>query len=165
MDHILNDKKYNNIINNIMNNEEYQKIWERKHHNTTRIKHCLRVSYYSYKVAKILNLDYRETARAGLLHDFYDYQTQTTKEKITDLRKHPQVALKNAEDNFVLSDKEKNIISSHMFPVSKTIPKYMESWVVTTIDKVVAAEEFCYNYGLKLSQSVVLITLILGKTF
>ena len=37
----------------------------------TRFDHSMKVSYYSYKVAKLLHLDYRQTARGGLLHDFF----------------------------------------------------------------------------------------------
>ena len=37
----------------------------------TRYDHSLRVSYYSYVLAKKIGLDYVLVSRAGLLHDFF----------------------------------------------------------------------------------------------
>ena len=75
-----NDQEYLLIIDNIMKNEEFKKMDNIKHHNTTRLDHSLKVSYYSYKIAKSLKLDYKDVARGGLLHDFYT-------EKISDMDK------------------------------------------------------------------------------
>ena len=38
--------------------------------------------------------------------------------------------------------KEKNIIISHMFPLGSIKPEYLESWIVSTIDKIVALDEY-----------------------
>ena len=65
------DQEYLQIIDNIMSNKEFRKIDNIKHHNTTRLDHSLKVSYYSYKIAKTLKLDYKDVAVGGLLHDFY----------------------------------------------------------------------------------------------
>ena len=46
------DQEYLQIIDNIMSNKEFRKIDNIKHHNTTRLDHSLKVSYYSYKIAK-----------------------------------------------------------------------------------------------------------------
>ena len=56
-----------NIVGNILDNEEFNQIKRIEHHGTTRFEHSVRVSYYSYKISKLLHLDYVETARAGLL--------------------------------------------------------------------------------------------------
>ena len=66
MNNTYNDFEYLNIIKSIINNNEYKEIGNCLHHGTSRLKHSLRVSYYSYKVAKLLNLDYKETAIGGL---------------------------------------------------------------------------------------------------
>ena len=43
---------------------------------------------------------------------------------------------------------EKDIIYSHMFPLIPTRPpKYLESWVVSLVDKVVATYEFASSYS------------------
>lgn len=148
------DEEYSLIIDNIMKNNEFQKLSNIKHHNTTRLEHSLKVSYYSYKIAKSLKLDYQEVARGGLLHDFYINEIQKCK-KIKDKillfsTQHPDEAAQNACNNFELSEKEINIIKSHMFPVDYRIPKYAESWIVCLTDKVLSIGEFYRKYSNKL---------------
>ncbi len=141
-----NDKEYMNIVSDIIEHSEFEKTKEIVHHGLNRFDHCLRVSYYSYKVSKLLKLDYKESARAGLLHDFFfvnnnDVDAST---RIDVLINHPKYALNNAKRYFDLSLKEENIISSHMFPVSLKVPRYMESWIVDIVDNVVAIFESFY---------------------
>ena len=143
-----NNIEYTNIINNIINNDEFQKISDCSHHGITRLEHSLRVSYFSYKTSKFLHLNARETARAGLLHDFFVTENMSEKEKIVSCFKHPKKALKNADDIFILSDMERDIIYSHMFPLIITRPpKYLESWLVSVVDKIVAIYEFSSSYS------------------
>ena len=52
------DLDYLNIINDIIKNEKFMKIKECRHHGITRLEHSIRVSYYSYKIAKFLKLNY-----------------------------------------------------------------------------------------------------------
>lgn len=40
-----------------------------------------------------------------------------------------------------ITKKEKNIIMSHMFPLTFHLPKYIESWVITIADKVAVLQE------------------------
>lgn len=150
MKNIYNDNDYLNLINDILYNNEFKKIDSSIHHGLSRLDHSLRVSYYSYKVSKILLLDYKEVARAGLLHDFFVTKELSRKERTISAFVHPQKALANSDKYFNLSEKEKNIIEAHMFPlVPNKIPKYMESWIVSLVDKVVATYEFSYSYGSK----------------
>ena len=112
--------------------------------------HSIDVSYKSYKLAKSIGLDsesLREIARAGLLHDLFFYDTKSKDEKPKKhLSTHSEIALLNAERICNLSDKEKDIILSHMFGVSfKHMPKYKESVIVSMIDKVVSMNEV-YNH-------------------
>ena len=152
---IKKDDNYMNIVGNILDNEEFNQIKRIEHHGTTRFEHSVRVSYYSYKISKLLHLDYVETARAGLLHDFFlnKYNTKNSRKLLVS---HPSIALNNAKKHFVLSDKEKNIIKCHMFPVSISVfPKYRESVVVSLVDKVMwfyekvtgYSKEINYNLG------------------
>jgi uncharacterized protein len=140
------DKEYENIIKDILKNKEVMKLGETKHHDNTRLRHSLRVSFYSYKIAKKLHMNYKAIARAGVLHDFYFEQINDMshfKDKIRMYRKeHTRVALKNSEKYFELSKLEKNIILSHMFPCNLTLPKYKESWVLSIVDKCVSTYEF-----------------------
>lgn len=149
------DQEYLLLINNIMENEEFKKMNNIKHHNTTRLDHSLKVSYYSYKIAKSLKLDYEDVARGGLLHDFYTDEISDCdkiKDKILLFSvKHPKDAALNASNYFDLSDKEINIIKSHMFPIDYKIPKYAESWIVSLVDKVLSFGEVSKKFSYKLT--------------
>ena len=149
------DKEYLSIISNILENKEFKQMEDIKHHNTTRMNHLLKVSYKSYKVAKIFNLDYKDVARAGLLHDFYTEEVKrcnTIKDKVLLFStKHPENAVENSMRNFELSEKEVNIIKTHMFPIDYKVPKYAESWIVSIVDKFVSVREFSHKFGYSLS--------------
>lgn len=150
-----NDIEYLNIISHIMENEEFSQMKDIKHHDSTRLKHSLKVSYYSYRIAKFLKLDYKDVARGGLLHDFYLGQVNEQKNVkakfLLFTTKHPNEALDNASKFFELNEKEQDIIVSHMFPVDIKIPKYAESWIVSIVDKVVSTKEFGYKFSSQLS--------------
>lgn len=140
----MKDKEFELIIKDIDNSKEFQKTKEIVHHGMNRYEHSKRVSYYSYKIAKKIGLSYEEVARAGLLHDFFlvDNKQMNIKEKANTLMNHPKYAMAYSEKYFSLTDKEKDIILTHMFPVAPTrVPKYAESWLVDIVDDVVAVIE------------------------
>ena len=64
-------EEFESIVSQILSNKEFLKTKDKSHHGITRYEHLMRVSYYSYFITKILRLNYKETARAGLLHDFF----------------------------------------------------------------------------------------------
>lgn len=161
------DTQYVNIINHIIDNDDFNKIKDIKHHGGNRLEHSLKVSYYSYKIAKKLKLDYEDVARAGLLHDFYLGQVNEQK-KIKDkvllfTNKHPNEALDNSSKYFELSDKEQDIIVSHMFPIDIKIPKYAESWIVSIVDKFVSTKEFSLKFYSSISWIFNFIFILLFK--
>ena len=137
----INNYEYRKITQDILKNREFKKLESFPHHRITRLEHCKRVSYLSYKVCKKLNLDYVSAARGGLLHDFFlnKYTLSNTRKLLLN---HPVIAVRNAKKHFKLNDKEVNIIKCHMFPMNlKYIPKYKESYVVSIVDKVCWAYE------------------------
>lgn len=151
MTKIYKNIEYTNLVDPILNNEEFLKTKEIEHHGITRFEHSVRVSYYSYKVSKFLRLDYENAARGALLHDFFISENdQSKKEKFISTFTHPKKAVIQSEKVFNLNDIEKNIIWAHMFPIYVALPKYAESWVVTVTDKVVASYEFCLKFKNKL---------------
>lgn len=159
------DNDYMNLVFDIYNNAEFLKINKIEHHGVTRFDHSVRVSYYSYKIAKILKLDYKEVARAGLLHDFFfSNENRNKKERFISVFKHPKICVLNSLINFELSTKEIDIIQSHMFPINLKIPKYAESWIVSLVDKGVAIYEFykkfSYSFKFKYATNVYLLFLI-----
>ena len=148
VDNFYNDYEYITLVDDILENEKFLTIDGCRHHGITRLEHSMRVSYYSYLIAKKLKLSYRETARGGLLHDFFVQDDLTPKKQKLSVFFHPYKALDNSCNNFQLSDLEKDIIINHMFPtLPHKVPKYVESWLVSAVDKVVAIDEFYESYG------------------
>ena len=141
------DKKYLEIVDEILNNEEFNKLKEYRHHGIDRLTHSINVSYRSYRIVKFLRLNYKAAARAGLLHDFFFVNNQKIKlgERIKVLFKHPIYALENSKKYFKISKVEENIIKSHMFPLGLRIPIYIESWIVDLVDDFLSVTERIYS--------------------
>jgi uncharacterized protein len=149
------DEEYLQIVDNILNNKEFITLENIKHHNTNRLAHSLKVSYNAYKVARFLKLDYDQVARAGLLHDFYldrtkDYKTIKEKFELF-TTKHPNDAINNSLKYYHLTNKEKDIIRTHMFPFDIYVPRYLESWVVNLTDSWVSIYEFAFKFKNEIS--------------
>ena len=141
---------YDILVEDILNNDDFQCLNCIEHHGTSRMKHSKRVSYYSYLICKKLHLDYVSAARAGLLHDFFLSENDRTKrERFLSVFTHPKKALNNTTKHFDVNFIEQNIIVSHMFPLNIMLPKYMESWIVSFVDKVVGTYEFLEKFSLK----------------
>ncbi len=134
---------YMQLVEDILNNDNFNKLKRFKHHGVDRFTHSIHVSYHSYKIAKALRLDYKSAARAGLLHDFFLVNNQQIKKKdrIKVLIKHPKFALYNSKELFNLNKKEENIIISHMFPFNLRLPKYIESIIVNVVDDTTSIGE------------------------
>ena len=148
----LNDKvEFFHIIDDIISNETVQKMkLFRQHYDTSCYDHCLRVSYYSYYIAKKLGLDYISTARAAMMHDLflYDWRKKYRDIELDGLHAfvHPKIALRNACNIFSLNPVEKDIIVKHMWPLTLPFPKYTESYIVTFMDKYSALRESYLYY-------------------
>lgn len=135
-------KEYNILLTEMVNVDKYRELDKALHHGISRFDHIKRVGYLSFLMAKLFKLNVTTVTRGALLHDFFtedDVEKYTKKEWH---RLHPQIALENSRQYFNLNEVEENIISSHMFPICKTKPKYKESHVVATADKLVAVYEF-----------------------
>jgi len=140
--------KFDIIAKDIIEKEKFQSLKNEPHHGLTRYDHVLRVAKNTYRMSKVLKMDYISATRGALLHDYFnDCDYQNTK----GLKKgsmHPVIALNNARREYNLNDIEENIIVSHMFPLGKIKPNCKESWVVTNVDKMVATYE-CIRYKFK----------------
>lgn len=147
---IRKDKEYKKIVKDIFRNVEFKKLCNIEHHGISRMEHSIKISYYSYRIAKLLKMDYVSVARGGLLHDFFlDGDERNGKRKFLDTFTHPKKALATSINNFDINEMEKNIIVSHMFPIYVSIPKYKESLLVNFIDKVIGFKELLRGFGCK----------------
>ncbi len=108
--------------------------------------HSLFVAYLSFLMARRLGLDVRAAARGGLLHDLHLCHWENTDiSRGRRLFLHPLLAAQNAE-KFGLSDKERDIIVKHMWPLTRPLPRYRESFVVSLADKICATAEMLHLY-------------------
>ncbi|MCI6561216.1 MAG: HAD family hydrolase [Oscillospiraceae bacterium] len=144
----LSSISYYDCVSDIISSFEVEKLKYITHHiTTTRFQHCVNVSYYSYIVCRKLKLDARSAARAGMLHDlfFYDrkeYNSSREKGHLSHSRMHSAVAVMNASQITELSELERDMIEKHMWPATRKLPKFKESFVITFVDKYCAAMEF-----------------------
>ena len=109
------------------------------HGNSNCYQHCMHVAYYNYQWCRFFKLDARSAARAGMLHDLFLYDWHTHTQKTGDHfhgLTHPETALKNAEKFFELNDTERDIIRTHMWPVTfLAFPRTKEALITTLTDK------------------------------
>ena len=150
------DREYVAIVSDLLAQPAVQKLADyTQHHHSNRLQHSIAVSYDSYRIVKRLHLDYRSTARAGLLHDLFYYDWRTTKFDLgTHAFIHPRVALRNAEKITPLNKKEKDIILKHMFGATLATPRYPESLIVSLVDDFEAEHEFFSPLRAKLRRKI-----------
>ena len=77
-----------------------------------------------------------------MLHDYflYDWHQKDPSHRLHGFR-HPKTALGNAQRDYYLNWKEKNIIARHMFPLIPVPPQCREAWIVCLADKWCALGE------------------------
>ena len=116
-----------------------------QHGSVSVFVHSIRVAYMSCYIAEKyhINVKWKEMIVGALLHDYflYDWHDRFHNHKRPHGFYHPYVALENAMNDFELTDREKNIIKCHMFPLTVVPPKYKEGWIVCVADKVCSIRE------------------------
>jgi uncharacterized protein len=117
-----------------------------QHGNTSVYRHCVDVARRSVKINRKFNLkaSERDLIRGALLHDYFLYDWHTRKRENNEYLHgftHPKKALINAEKEYDLTAKEKDIIIKHMWPMTIKIPRCRESWIVVAVDKYSALVE------------------------
>ena len=115
-----------------------------QHGDVSTYDHCLLVAYYSFLWMRKLHIrcSEDELIRGALLHDYYLYDWHE-KEKWHRMHgfRHPGFALSNAQRDFELSEKEKEIIRKHMWPLTIIPPTCREAWIVNSADTFISLME------------------------
>lgn len=136
-----NQKIYYDIIDT--DNFKRQKIFL-QHGNISVYEHSIRVAQKCYEIATSLNIDVDldSLIKGALLHDYflYDWHEKQEFHRFHGIR-HPKFARDNAKRDFGLTQKEENMILSHMFPLGKIIPTCKESVILCCVDKYCALSE------------------------
>lgn len=154
------DWEFSNIVRPIIENKEFQQMKNITHHGITRYDHSLRVAYFTYKVTKALKLDYKEATEAALLHDFFldDVENEN---KIAKLRRHPGCAVAKSLKYYDLTEKQVDIIKTHMFPITFTPPKYLEGWLVDLVDDAASVYERAYSVRREISAAMMFLLVLI----
>ncbi len=136
-------QEFYHFLEPILKNSEMVRRKTYEHHiHESVYDHVLRVSFDCYRIGKNIHLDYKSLTTAAILHDFYEKPWQYNPEKKKFLEKHAfthaKDAVKNAKKVFgteVVTPKVEEIMTTHMFPVNKRVPRSKEAWILTLVDK------------------------------
>ena len=149
----LNQEFYE-CIRDVMNHPAVQEMKKYPHHcDTNCYQHCLNVAYYNYEICKVLGLDAKAAARAGMLHDLFLYDWRKHAARTGDHfhgLTHPRTAYKRASRYFKLSPLEKDMILKHMGPLTVIPPRHLESFIICMTDKYCGACEIADYYSDKI---------------
>lgn len=136
-------------IGGLLSTDEVQSMDAIPHHpGTTCYEHSVFVAYVAFRLARWWGLDYTAAARGGLLHDLYLYDPRVPgSHQGNQCFAHPRAALRNARALCGdLTQKEENIIISHMWPLARFRPRSREAAVVNLADKLCATAEVMHIY-------------------
>ena len=136
-------------IGDLMEDECVRRMQKVRQHaaSVSTLGHSLFVAYLSYRLCRALRLNHVEAARGGLLHDLFLYDQHDLDNRVKHLFSHPAVALENAQQRFDLTDKEKDAIHSHMWPLTvRNRPHSREAAAVCLMDKVCTVAEVTRIY-------------------
>lgn len=118
-----------------------------QHGDVTVHEHVISVARTGLAMAGFLErlgtrIDRTSLIRGALLHDYflYDWHVPDPSHHLHGFT-HPAAALARAEEDFVLTPRERNIIARHMFPLVPIPPTCREAWLVCLADKVCALHE------------------------
>lgn len=116
-----------------------------QHGRISTYEHVISVVRLSYCLNRRFRLGApaRELVRGAFLHDFYlyDWHKNGYIGRLHGLH-HPAIALKNASERYYLTSTERNIIESHMWPLTLLhIPKCRAALIVCIADKICSSYE------------------------
>lgn len=129
---------------NFLKSEEYI-----QHGNMSVRRHSINVAKCSLAIAKTLGIrcNKRDLIRGALLHDYFQYDWHSPEH--CGLKKlhgfyHPGIALQNAEKEYRLNPRQRDIIKKHMWPLTVVPPACREAWLVIMADKYCSLMETLY---------------------
>lgn len=137
---------FDQLIHRLLTMPEFAQMARYPQHGSTScLAHSIAVAYLSYWLCRRLHLNirYKSLIRGALLHDFFLYDWH---EKDRGHRWHgffhPQRALANADALFELSRMERQIIISHMWPLTlRSVPTCRAAVIVCLVDKFCSLAE------------------------
>ncbi len=153
------NREFVGIIQDIVNHPKFQVTKNVGHHggDNTLFSHSVKTAFTTYNISKKLGWSDKEVisaTRAAMLHDFieFDWNTPESREYKGQFRGlsrfthmhcfiHGYQAVEYASKFFEITERQKDAIEKHMFPLVPVLPKYKETWLLTYADKIVAVRE------------------------
>ena len=136
----------------ILNSANFDSTKQYLQHGSISVQaHSVNVARHSLILNKKLkiNCNERELVRGALLHDYFLYDWHIPDEENPHRLHgfhHPERALENASREYDLSEREKEIIKKHMWPLTMVPPTCREAWIVSMADKWVSLMETIHVY-------------------
>lgn len=121
-----------------------------QHGVTSTYEHSKRVAVTALRIMDLLGLERKtnidDVVKAALLHDYflYDWHMDEPWHRMHGFT-HGATALANARRDFpeLMDWTIEDSVLRHMYPLTKTPPKFIEGWLITAADKTCAwAETF-----------------------
>lgn len=134
------------ILGDLLTNEKVLSMKNYiQHGNVTTYDHALNVAYLCYEWCGNLPhpVNERVLLRAAMLHDFflYDWHVHDKRHRLHGFR-HARFAAENAVRYLSVSEEERRLIESHMWPLNPAkMPLTREGWILTCADKYVSLRE------------------------
>ncbi len=119
-----------------------------QHGRVSTYDHVFSVARLSLKINRKFRIhaDEHELLKGALLHDYYLYDWHKDHGGHFHGFTHPETAMHQADRDFHLTDKERNMIRSHMWPLTLLhYPKNREAWILCIADKLVSTQETVYQ--------------------
>ena len=152
-----NSSGFFDVVEEIYFSDEVQSLAQYEQHlEINRLQHITSVAYIAYEYCRKHGLNYESAAKAAVMHDlfYYDWRdAQTGRWHKLHGYKHPKYAALNAKELYPeLGKTEEEIISRHMWPLTISLPKSKEGFVVSLSDKYCATRELLYSLSKKYKQ-------------
>ncbi len=109
-----------------------------QHGDTSVYWHSVRTAIWCIRIAYFFRIpiDMESLIRGALLHDYFLYDWHEKDHPRAHAVRHAGYASKNAARDFGINEIERNMIRSHMFPLSYVVPRYRESVILVFSDKI-----------------------------
>ena len=121
-----------------------------QHGTVSVFEHSINVACLCLWIALLMkcSVSYAALVKGALLHDYflYDWHLPDRTHRLHGFT-HPRRAAENAERDFGLTRVERDMIRTHMFPMTLIPPRYTESRILCAADKIVAAQETAAGFA------------------
>ena len=142
----MNEKKYLETVEKYASDPRLMQMKKYRQHGTgNTYDHTLNVARGAMKIAKGLRIPVREEemAAGAMLHDFYLYDIRESGRNAWQHgTMHPAEAVRNSEKYFTLDPLTREIIETHMWPLTlRAVPRSREAVIVCVADKLCSLQE------------------------